>query len=80
MTKVGKCMIFKSKMFFLLIIYVITILAGCSNTSQYNSDIKEFKSIYCDTIENLETTDAFKTIEQLQTDKNKKILNNFKNY
>ena len=67
-------MIFKSKINFLIIIYVIIILTGCSNTSQYNSDVKEFKSIYSETIENLETTDAFKTIEQLQTDKNKKNI------
>lgn len=71
-------MVYKARYIILLLCMLILVLfTGCSQNdsdSQYYTDAKQFNNIYFETVGNLETADAMKTMEKLQTEESKKSL------
>ena len=71
-------MIFKSRDYIVfLIIWVLLLSTGCSSnnsTKIYNDAADKFNTIYFKIVEDLETSDAMKTMSALQADDKKKNI------
>lgn len=70
-------MILKMRTYLALMIVTIIVLSGCSNdksSEQYQSSAKKFNQIYFDVIENVDITNTSMSLEQLQSEDNRKRI------